>query len=110
MIYRRQERTRLWFRAERVFRADGEWFIHTREGMTIGPYEQKFAADVDAEVLASTLSVSDERDAEDIVREFMFADGRSRQQRDTDVAQLMFESEVARLLDDGFGRSIAHDL
>ena len=55
MANRRDEEPKTWFRSERVFRVDEEWFIHTREGIAVGPYGDKFAADVDAGMLKSLL-------------------------------------------------------
>lgn len=71
MAQRRHEEPRIWFRSDRVFRVDGDWFIHTREGIAVGPYNDKFAADVDAEMLKSLLVGIEEVEAKAIIREFM---------------------------------------
>ena len=60
-----------WFRSERVFRADGSWFFHTREGIAVGPYASQFEAEVDAGMLKSMLKNADPESAVAIIREFM---------------------------------------
>ena len=78
MAHRKNEEPKMWFRSERVFRVDEEWFIHTREGIAVGPYADKFAADVDAEVLKSLLAEADgESDARDVIEEFMQGGGKN---------------------------------
>ena len=78
MANRRDEESKTWFRSERVFRVDGEWFIHTREGIAVGPYGDKFAADVDAEVLKSLLEdVGSEAEAKEVIEEFMLDGSRN---------------------------------
>lgn len=99
MANRRDEEPRIWFRAERVFRVDGDWFIHTREGIAVGPYSDKFAADVDAEVLKSLLTGVEADEATSIIREFMQSGCRNistgrKLAADFDVL------EVASLLDE----------
>jgi hypothetical protein len=74
MANRRDEEPKTWFRSERVFRVDGDWFIHTREGIAVGPYSDKFAADVDAEVLKSLLVGVDVDEATKIIQSFMHGD------------------------------------
>ena len=72
MANRRDEEPRIWFRSDRVFRVDDEWFFHTREGIAVGPYSDKFAADVDAEVLKSLLDgVELEAEAREIIHQFI---------------------------------------
>jgi hypothetical protein len=100
MEQRAGEEPRMWFRADRVFRADGEWFIQTREGIAIGPYPRKAAADMEAEVLQSVLSEAHPAQARDIVIGFMMSEGQDPEERDAMVEQAMFDSAVARLVDD----------
>lgn len=97
MANRRHEAPKTWFRSERVFRVDGEWFIHTREGIAVGPYQDKFAADVDAEVLKSLLVGTEEAEAVGIIRDFIGGGGKNLTRRAADGAQA---SEVASLLSD----------
>ena len=78
MAHRKDEEPKIWFRSERVFRVDEEWFIHTREGIAVGPYSDKFAADVDAEVLKSLLvEAEDEAEAREIINEFLLGGGKN---------------------------------
>ena len=77
MAQRRNETPRTWFRSERLFRSDGDWFILTREGIAVGPYADKFAAQVDAEVLKSMLIGLEELEARQIIKEFMLESGKT---------------------------------
>ncbi len=99
MANRRDEEPKTWFRSERVFRVDGEWFIHTREGIAVGPYSDKFAADVDAEMLKSLLVGVDETEAHVIIREFM-ENGAHNLGGDKNTEPVVDTDEVANLLDD----------
>jgi len=97
MANRRNESPKTWFRSERVFRVDGEWFIHTREGIAVGPYQDKFAADVDAEVLKSLLVGTDEAEAVGIIQNFIGGGGKNLKHRMSESAS---PAEVANLLGD----------
>lgn len=78
MAHRKDEQPKIWFRSERVFRVDEQWFIHTREGIAVGPYPDKFAADVDAEVLKSLLQdAEDEAEAKAVIEQFMLDGSRN---------------------------------
>jgi hypothetical protein len=35
---------RAWFRADRFFQHEGQWYFHTREGSMEGPFADRFAA------------------------------------------------------------------
>jgi len=102
MANRRDEEPKTWFRSERVFRVDGDWFIHTREGIAVGPYGDKFAADVDAEVLKSLLVGVDADDATKIIQSFIESDVRNlAAERKTGSASSAFDPEaVASLLEE----------
>ena len=50
-VGRKKEEPRTWFRSERVFLADGQWFFHTREGVDVGPYQSQFEAEIEAGML-----------------------------------------------------------
>jgi Domain of unknown function (DUF6316) len=41
---RKNETDKVWFRGNRCFSADGGWFISTREGVDIGPFESRQTA------------------------------------------------------------------
>lgn len=99
MAGRRDEASRTWFRSDRVFRVDGDWFIHTREGIAVGPYSDKFAADVDAGMLKSLLAGVNPEEAFRIIQEFMETGGNLG--RRVNGKPEVDEVEVASLLDDG---------
>ena len=48
---RRDEAPRNWFRTERVFREEGGWYFHTREGVNLGPYQSQFDAEIEASMI-----------------------------------------------------------
>lgn len=50
-VGRTKEEKRTWFRAERIFNCNGEWYFHTREGIDVGPYDSQLEADIEAEML-----------------------------------------------------------
>ena len=52
---RANEKPKLYFRSERVFSSDGQWFFHTREGVDVGPYETQFEAEIEAGMLKELL-------------------------------------------------------
>ena len=64
MDYRKDEPPKTWFRSDRVFRADGQWFFHTREGIAVGPYKTRFEAEIDPQASANALA--EQADAEPI--------------------------------------------
>lgn len=52
---RSNEQPRTWFRSERVFLSDGNWYFHTREGVDVGPYESQFEAEIESGMLKQML-------------------------------------------------------
>ncbi len=52
---RHNEKPRTWFRSDRVFLSDGQWFFHTREGVDVGPYDSQFEAEIEAGMLKELL-------------------------------------------------------
>lgn len=54
---RRFERPRAWFRADRVFAMNGQWFFSTREGIEIGPYLTHVEAVTEAGILGRRLEL-----------------------------------------------------
>ncbi|TDJ24316.1 MAG: hypothetical protein E2O54_05625 [Gammaproteobacteria bacterium] len=50
-VGRTKEEKRTWFRAERIFNCNGEWYFHTREGIDVGPYDSQLEADIEAAML-----------------------------------------------------------
>lgn len=99
MASRRDEAPKTWFRSDRVFRVDGDWYIHTREGIAVGPYSDKFAADVDAEMLKSLLVGVSAVEATSLIEKFMRCSSTNLQGGKTAGAQVD-AAEVASLLDD----------
>ena len=97
MANRRGEQPKTWFRSERIFRVDGNWFIHTREGIAVGPYTDRFAAEVDAEVLRSVLVGADEAEATGIIQAFMESGGNTMKKP---AAESVRSAEVVDLLRD----------
>lgn len=55
MENRSGEQPRLRFRGKRVHRSNGKWYFHTREGISVGPYQTIFEAEVEASILANLL-------------------------------------------------------
>ena len=83
MEYRKDEPPRTWFRSDRVFRVDGQWFFHTREGIAVGPYKTRFEAEIDAGMLKCLLADADQARAKTIIREFMlYSDSGPAKQAD----------------------------
>ena len=74
MGHRKDEEPRTWFRSERVFCSDGVWYFHTREGVDVGPYRNKFEAEVDAEMLKTLLVGVEGEEARQTIRKFMLDD------------------------------------
>jgi hypothetical protein len=69
---RRQEALKTWFRSDRVFNSDGQWYFHTREGIEVGPYESQFDAELEAGLLKELLnSLSANESSEEVIREFV---------------------------------------
>lgn len=77
MANRKDETAKTWFRSERLFRSNAQWFFNTREGIAVGPYQDKFAAEVDAEMLKSTLKGVAPKEARQIIKEFMLDSGKT---------------------------------
>lgn len=72
MDLRRNELPRLWFRSERIFRSNNQWYFHTREGIDVGPFATRFAAEVEASILKNILKeVPELAGARSRIREFM---------------------------------------
>ena len=50
-----EEEARTWFRSDRFFRSNDNWYFHTREGTAVGPYRSRFDAEIDAGRLLALL-------------------------------------------------------
>lgn len=73
---RRNEAPKTWFRSERFFRSNENWYFHTREGIAVGPYRTRIEAEVDAGMLMALLRDTPLEQANRAIRDFvMVADG-----------------------------------
>lgn len=75
MTSRRNEAPRTWFRSDRFFRCNEQWYFHTREGVSVGPYRTRFEAEVDAGLLLSQLRDTPPEFARKVIREFALGAG-----------------------------------
>ena len=41
------EQPKTWFRSDRVFLINSQWFFPTREGGDVGPYDSQFEAEIE---------------------------------------------------------------
>ena len=72
LAVRSNERQRTWFRSDRVFLSDNEWYFHTREGVDVGPYPSQFEAEIEAGMLKELLrNVPRGEAALSVIREFV---------------------------------------
>lgn len=76
---RKGEPPKTYFRAaRRSVSSDGKWYFVTREGIDVGPYDSRQAAEAGSARLAKGLhGVKDPIAAQKIIREFMALMGRS---------------------------------
>ncbi len=72
---RRHESPRMWFRSERFFRSNEQWYFHTREGIAVGPYRSRFEAEVDAGVLMAKLRDTPTEHTLRAIRDFLLQTG-----------------------------------
>lgn len=72
-VARKDEKSRLWFRSERVFLSGhNEWYFQTREGVNIGPYESQFEAEIEAGLLKELMrGVPVNETAMGVIRDFV---------------------------------------
>ena len=62
------ETPRLWFRANRAFQLNGEWYFTTREGIDVGPYATQFDAELEAGLLAQKLKQTPSEEVSEVIR------------------------------------------
>jgi hypothetical protein len=63
---------KVFFRSERIFRANGSWYFHTREDIDVGPFNTEFEAQVESSILKNILKDAKNRDhAIASIREFL---------------------------------------
>ena len=70
MENRSSEQPRLRFRGKRVYRAEGKWYFHTREGISVGPYLTLFEAEVEASILSNILREKSDSDTKGVILAF----------------------------------------
>jgi hypothetical protein len=68
---RRNEVQRTWFRSERIFRFNSDWYFHTQEGVDVGPFKTEFEAQVEASILKKMLREQPPELALERIREFV---------------------------------------
>lgn len=60
-----------WFRGGRLFQADAQWYISTREGVVVGPFQTRRRAEHHERRIASLLeSAATEEEAHRIIHEY----------------------------------------
>jgi hypothetical protein len=101
MPNRKNEQPKTWFRSDRVFRSDGYWYFHTREGIDVGPYKDKFEAEVDAEMLKSLLVGASDSETQEIIARFM-GDDRTIMRREIPPPMIDFDIDERDLKNDAF--------
>ncbi|XOV83035.1 MAG: DUF6316 family protein [bacterium] len=65
------EPARLWYRSERIFCVDSNWYFHTREGLDVGPYRCQFDAELEAGILTQKLRQTPEAMIAQVIRNHM---------------------------------------
>jgi hypothetical protein len=80
LVGRRNEQKQTWFRSDRVFNCNGQWYFHTREGIDVGPYDSHLEAEIESGLLRELIrSAAVSGDTLQVLREFIlesFALGR----------------------------------
>jgi Domain of unknown function (DUF6316) len=72
MDHRKNEPRKTWFRSDRIFRSNNQWYFQTREGIDVGPFNSEFEAQVEASILKQVLNgVVDPSTAISTIREFV---------------------------------------
>ena len=95
MSHRNNENPKLWFRTDRIFRVNGYWFFHTREGINVGPYRTEFEAMIESDLLKNTLRESADADSAMVIREFLF-DSRTVAEVDIHLGDGAYTDYVVR--------------
>jgi uncharacterized protein DUF6316 len=65
------EPARLWYRSDRIFCVDNDWYFHTREGLDVGPYRCQFDAELEAGMLLQKLRQTPEAQIQQVIRNHM---------------------------------------
>ncbi len=72
-VARQAEQPRTWFRSDRVFlEGQNHWYFQTREGISVGPYESQFEAEIEAGLLKELLKEhNDAETIKSVIRDFV---------------------------------------
>ena len=73
LVGRRDEKSKkTWFREDRVFHTNEQWYFHTREGIDVGPYESQLEAEIEASMLKELIKNTNARgDSLSVLRDFI---------------------------------------
>lgn len=75
MNCRHNEPARTWFRSDRFFFSNQQWYFYTREGFPVGPYENRIEAEVDAGMLMAQLKDTPPDRVDSVIRNFLLGSG-----------------------------------
>jgi hypothetical protein len=75
MHSRHGENPKLRFRSERYYRCNDGWYFFTREGIAVGPFRNRFEAEVDSGLLIALLKNTPPEAALRVIRDFLMASG-----------------------------------
>jgi hypothetical protein len=75
MNCRHNEPPRTWFRSDRFFRSNQQWYFYTREGFPVGPYQSRIEAEVDAGMLMAQLKDTPPDRVDSVIRNFLLGSG-----------------------------------
>ena len=91
LVGRRDEKSKTWFRCDRVFHTNGRWYFHTREGIDVGPYDSQLEAEIEAGMLKELIKNTGVRgESLSVLRDFIlesFSLGRPLNVMVTDTAE-----------------------
>jgi hypothetical protein len=99
LVGRRDEKSKTWFRGDRVFHTNGCWYFHTREGIDVGPYESQLEAEIEAGMLKELIkNTGVHAESLSVLRDFIlesFSLGRPLNVMVTDTAEHIVVSPPA---------------
>ncbi len=99
---RKGESYRHWYRSDRVFLRDSQWYIRTREGIEVGPYACQFDAAIAAAELIRKLQAAPENHSEQIIRAQKNLAGSPQDLTSTEYTEYAEElsaAEISKLLE-----------
>jgi len=72
LVRRGNEQRKTWFRSDRVFNCNGQWYFHTREGIDVGPYESHLEAEIESGLLRELIVHANvQGDSLQVLRDFI---------------------------------------